>query len=60
MQKIYKKIRIYKLLFEDSIKFLFEFDKKIDLLYLNSLDGQLDGAAEHQLKEIKAAEKKFA
>ena len=42
---------------KDSIKFLFEFDKKIDLLYLDSLDGQLAGAAEHQLKEIKAAEK---
>lgn len=44
----------------DSIKFLKRFDKKIDLLYLDSLDCPLPPAdatesQQHQLNEIKAA-----
>lgn len=42
---------------EDSIKFLSKFDKKIDFLYLDSLDGQFEGASKHQLEEIKVAKK---
>ncbi len=42
---------------EDSIKFLSEFDKQIDFLYLDSLDGQFEGASKHQLEEIKIAKK---
>mgnify|MGYP001298040853 CR=1 FL=1 len=39
----------------DSLKFLKEFSKKIDILYLDSLDGQMPGANEHQLKEAQIA-----
>ncbi|MBD1141163.1 class I SAM-dependent methyltransferase [Pelagibacterales bacterium SAG-MED39] len=39
----------------DSIKFLSEFNKMIDFLYLDSLDGQFEGASKHQLEEIKVA-----
>ena len=35
----------------DSIEFLDVFEKNIDILYLDSLDGQMPGANEHQLKE---------
>lgn len=42
---------------DDSIKFLSEFDKEIDFLYLDSLDGQFEGASKHQLEEIKVAKK---
>ena len=42
---------------EDSLKFLSEFNKKIDFLYLDSLDGQYVGASKHQLEEIKIAKK---
>ena len=38
---------------DDSISFLKNFEKKIDFLYLDSLDGQYSGASEHQLNEIK-------
>lgn len=37
----------------DSIDFLKEFDKTVDIIYLDSLDGSLDGSAEHQLEEAK-------
>ena len=37
---------------DDSVKFLSEFNKDIDFLYLDSLDGQFEGASKHQLKEI--------
>ena len=40
---------------EDSLKFLKSFNKKIDFLYLDSLDGQMENANEHQLSEIKIA-----
>jgi hydroxymethylpyrimidine pyrophosphatase-like HAD family hydrolase len=43
---------------DDSINFLSNFDKKIDLLYLDSLDGHDPvSASNHQLHEIKAATK---
>tara|TARA_Y100001970_G_scaffold252156_1_gene325714 strand:- start:926 stop:1522 length:597 start_codon:yes stop_codon:yes gene_type:complete len=42
---------------DDSLNFLKNFEKKIDFLYLDSLDGQFEGAANHQLKEIQLAEK---
>jgi hypothetical protein len=45
---------------EDSINFLKEFTQKIDFLYLDSLDGQIPGANEHQLKEFKEAENKLS
>ena len=38
---------------EDSVSFLRNFKKKIDFLYLDSLDGQYSNASEHQLNEIK-------
>ena len=42
---------------DDSINFLDNFSKKIDFLYLDSLDGQFEGASKHQLEEIKVAKK---
>ncbi len=39
----------------DSIEFLSNFKKKIDFLYLDSLDGQFENASKHQLEEIKIA-----
>jgi len=42
---------------DDSINFLTNFNKKIDFLYLDSLDGQFEGASKHQLEEIKIAKK---
>ena len=44
---------------DDSLNFLSLFDKKIDFLYLDSLDGQFKEASEHQLKEIKIAKDKL-
>ena len=44
---------------EDSLKFLNSFEKKIDFLYLDSLDGQYEGASKHQLKEIQIAKNKL-
>ena len=38
---------------EDSVFFLRNFKKKIDFLYLDSLDAQYSNASEHQLNEIK-------
>ena len=40
---------------DDSVSFLSNFKKEINFLYLDSLDGQLDGASEHQLNEIRVA-----
>ena len=41
---------------EDSLKFLKNFNKKIDFLYLDSLDGHdIIAASKHQLEEIKIA-----
>ena len=42
---------------DDSLNFLKNFDKQIDFLYLDSLDGQFENASNHQLNEIKLAEK---
>ena len=42
---------------DDSLNFLKNFEKKIDFLYLDSLDGQFANASEHQLNEIKLASK---
>jgi hypothetical protein len=44
---------------DDSLNFLSSFDKKIDFLYLDSLDGQFEEASEHQLNEIKIAKDKL-
>ena len=44
---------------DDSLNFLSEFNKDIDFLYLDSLDGQFEGASLHQLAEIKIAKKKL-
>ena len=38
---------------DDSVSFLRNFEKEIDFLYLDSLDGQHPGSSEHQLNEIK-------
>lgn len=38
---------------QDSLQFLSEFDKPIDFLYLDSVDGHNPLANEHQLSEIK-------
>ena len=38
---------------DDSVSFLRSFEKEIDFLYLDSLDGQYSGSSEHQLNEIK-------
>ncbi len=42
---------------DDSLNFLSKFKKDIDFLYLDSLDGQFEGASSHQLEEIKIAKK---
>jgi len=44
---------------ENSLTFLENFQKKIDFLYLDSMDGHLPGADKHQLKEINYAENKL-
>ena len=45
---------------EDSLEFLNNFSKKIDFLYLDSLDGHNTiAASKPQLEEIKIAQKKF-
>ena len=56
-KKFSNKITFYN---EDSVNFLQKFHKKIDLLYLDSLDGHDPNAAsEHQLKEVKEARNKL-
>ena len=42
---------------DEVLNFLSKFNKDIDFLYLDSLDGQFEGASAHQLKEIKIAKK---
>ena len=44
---------------DDSVKFLSSFNKNIDFLYLDSLDGQFKEASDHQLNEIKVAKSKL-
>ena len=48
-----------KFAIDDSLNFLSSFEKKIDFLYLDSLDGQYDGASKHQLEEIKIDKNKL-
>ena len=45
---------------KDSLNFLLDFPKKIDFLYLDSLDGQFPNASQHQLKEIMNAQDKLS
>tara|TARA_Y100000992_G_scaffold262419_1_gene198241 strand:- start:815 stop:1378 length:564 start_codon:yes stop_codon:yes gene_type:complete len=45
---------------DDSLNFLSSFKKKIDFLYLDSLDGQHKEASKHQLKEIEIAKEKLS
>ena len=42
---------------DDSLNFLSKFKKKIDFLYLDSLDGQHKNSSQHQLDEIMIAKK---
>ena len=42
---------------DDSLNFLTNFKKKIDFLYLDSLDEQFEEASSHQLNEIQIAKK---
>ena len=44
---------------DDSLNFLNSIQKEIDFLYLDSLDGQHEGASKHQLEEIKIAKEKL-
>jgi len=44
---------------DDSLNFLNSIQKEIDFLYLDSLDGQYEGASKHQLEEIKIAKEKL-
>ena len=44
---------------DDSLNFLNSIQKKIDFLYLDSLDGHHEGASKHQLEEIKIAKEKL-
>ena len=43
----------------DSLIFLRDLSTTIDILYLDSLDGNISGANEHQLKEAQIAESKL-
>ena len=43
----------------DSLIFLRDISTKIDILYLDSLDGDVPGANEHQLKEAQVSESKL-
>ena len=47
--------KLITFILDDSLNFLLNFKKKIDLLYLDSLDGQFHDASLHQLNEIKIA-----
>ena len=44
----------------DSLIFLRDLSTTIDILYLDSLDGNISGANEHQLKEAEIAESKLS
>ena len=44
---------------DDSVNFIKNFHKKVDIIYLDSLDGNLPGASEHQLSETLYAIKKI-
>ena len=44
-----------KFIQDDSLNFLSNFNKKIDFLYLDSLDAQFENASKHQLNEIELA-----
>ena len=49
--------RYVEFVVDDSLNFLNKINKNIDFLYLDSLDGQFEGASKHQLEEIKVAKK---
>ena len=58
LQKILKRILFYVC---DSVQFLRDFNKKIDLLYLDSFDGHdVELASKHQLNEAKEALSKLS
>jgi hydroxymethylpyrimidine pyrophosphatase-like HAD family hydrolase len=60
-QKFVKKNNLFvNFYIKDSLKFLLEFPKKIDFLYLDSLDGQFLNASQHQLTEIMNAKGKLS
>ena len=46
-----------KFVVDDSLNFLKNYEKEIDFLYLDSLDGHFKEASDHQLKEITIAYK---
>ena len=48
-----------KFIIDDSLNFLSNFEKEIDFLYLDSLDGQFEGSSLHQLNEIKLSKNKL-
>jgi len=54
-----KNLGYVKFVVDDSLNFLENFNKEIDFLYLDSLDGQFSEASSHQLKEIKIAKNKL-
>jgi len=54
-----KNLGYVKFVVDDSLNFLENFNKEIDFLYLDSLDGQFAEASSHQLKEIKIAKNKL-
>ena len=60
-QKFVKKNKLFVYFYiKDSLNFLLEFPKKIDFLYLDSLDGQFPTASQHQLTEIMNAKDKLS
>ena len=60
-QKFVKKNKLFvNFYIKDSLNFLLEFPKKIDFLYLDSLDGQFPNASQHQLIEIMNAKDKLS
>jgi len=54
-----KNLGYVKFVVDDSLNFLENYNKEIDFLYLDSLDGQFAEASSHQLKEIKIAKNKL-
>ena len=58
-QKFLKKFENIQFVVDDSVNFIKNFHKKVDIIYLDSLDGNLPGASEHQLSETLYAIKKI-
>jgi len=60
-KKFVKKNKLFTNFYtEDSLNFLLNFPKKIDFLYLDSLDGQFSKSSKHQLTEIMNAQDKLS